>query len=198
MFICNVALEIDMMDPYLAGVLFGDGTLFRGKNRAYAVWIDQKETNGRIIEKCIEKFEERKLNVHAYGFLDKKRALVYSKKLYLEFMELRKNPVKFFNAQNQKRKFQFISGFFDAEGTVTDRLVLYNSHIKLLKAIQRFFVNLGLNAYIYRYGKIHGIQVYRKRDVAFLKRRLNCVKLRSLCEVNKHSCALRRNPAYAQ
>ena len=36
------------MDSYIAGMLYGDGTKFLGKNRAYAVTVDQHIKNKDI------------------------------------------------------------------------------------------------------------------------------------------------------
>ena len=167
------------MDAYLAGLLYGDGTLHRGKNKAYAVWIDQHERNNKIVDIAVKKLKAENLNVHHYGFLNKIRALVYSKAMYIEFQEIRSNVSKYFQSLSEKNKWQFISGFFDAEGTVTDRLVLYNSNTSLLRVIQNFLKRKGITSYIYRFGKIHGLQIYRKSDVNKIRKKLNSVKIKN-------------------
>jgi hypothetical protein len=176
-----------MFDPYLAGLLLGDGTLFRGKNRAYAVWIDQHLRNRRILDRAEEKLKANRLNVHRYSFLNKERVLVYSKETYLAFKNLKRKPVEYFKSLDEKAKFQFISGFLDAEGTITDRLVIYSKSRELLEAMQSFIVGLGVNCYIYKFGKVYGLQVYERKSIAFLSSRLNSVKLDLLRLVKKRS-----------
>jgi len=166
------------MSPYLAGLMFGDGTCFRGKNRAYGVWIDQQERNYRIVDEAEIELKRLKLNVHKYRFNDKVRALVYNKELFNEFKVLRGDAASFFESLNNKHKWDFLSGLFDAEGTVTDRLVVYNSDLKLLEVVQKFLLQQGATAYLYRFGKVWGVQVYRKQSVALLYARMNCVKLK--------------------
>jgi len=154
-----------MMDPYLIGLLFGDGTSNYGKtNKAYSVWIDQNERNLKIAKKAKQEFEQLGLNVHYYPHSKNKiRAMVYSKEIYTEFQEVRKNPVKCFRSFNKKEKLKFISGFFDAEGTVTDRIVLYNGNLDILGEIQKFIADkLNVIGHVYRYGKVYGIQIYRR------------------------------------
>ncbi len=172
------------IDSYLAGLLYGDGTCHIGKNRAYAVWIDQHEKNKDILNKAIEKFKKLDLKVHHYGFLNKFRALVYSKELFFIFKEMRNNIEKFFSELSEKEKFNFIAGFFDAEGTVTDRLVIYNSNTKLLKLIQDFLNRKEIKSYIYKFGKIFGLQIYRKSHVLLFKENISSVKIqRSISSV---------------
>ena len=33
------------MDPYLVGMIYGDGSVSKRKDGAYAVWVDQAEKN---------------------------------------------------------------------------------------------------------------------------------------------------------
>ncbi len=167
-------------NPYLAGVLYGDGTCHHGKNRAYAVWIDQIDRNKFILDRVVDELKKLGLNVHHYAHQNKFRALVYSKDFYNIFSSLRKDIVNFFENLTVNQKLEFISGFFDAEGTVTDRLVLYNGNLKLLKSIKRFFDSIDVISYIYRYGKIYGIQVYRKKSLMVLKEKLNSEKINKL------------------
>ena len=85
------------MEPYLAGLLFGDGTCHIGKtNRAYAVWIDQHIRNNYIAECAKSKLEKAGFKVHKYNFSDKVRVLVYNKTLYFQFKELRSDATQFF------------------------------------------------------------------------------------------------------
>src|SRR3989338_418434 len=177
MFMCHAACKF-LMDAYLAGLLYGDGTMNHGKNRAFAVWIDQCNRNKEIAEEASKKFREMELRVYQYGFLDKTRSLVYSKNLYKEFEILRENPVEFFDNLQDKDKWDFISGFFDAEGTVTDRIVIYNRHLKLLEAISEFLSKQGLTCKIYRFGKIFGVQIYRAKSIEIFRKSIRGIKIR--------------------
>jgi len=174
------------LDPYLAGLLFGDGTCHIGKtNRAYGIWIDQHVRNNYIAEHAKSKLEKLGFNVHKYNFRDKVRVLVYNKTLYLQFKELRSDATHFFKKLSVRKKLAFIGGFFDAEGTVTDRLVVYNQDVGLLKAIQQFYTKQKLTSYIYKFGKVHGVQVYKRNDIAFLQRNIPSLKMKSIPLVTK-------------
>ena len=174
------------MDPWIAGVLVGDGTRHHGSNRAYAVWIDQHTRNSAVLDKIQNLLIANGFKVYRYKIPDNKyRVLTYSKALYLEFESIMKNPVDFFSALPESEKKDFIAGFFDAEGTKTDRIVIYNSDKPLLEAIQRFLSEIGIPGHIYRFGKIHGLQVYRKRHATLFLEQINSVRL--ITSVNKHS-----------
>lgn len=165
-----------MFTPYLAGLLFGDGTCYRGN---YGVWIDQVKRNLFIVEEAKKELEALKFKVHYYGYLNKQRALVYSKDLYYEFISLRENPVKFFESLTKDQKKKFIAGLFDAEGTVTDRLVLYNGDLILLKHIRKFLKNNNIPSYIYKFGKIYGVQIYRREDIKKVNDIIPSLKLKN-------------------
>lgn len=177
-----------MINPYLAGVMFGDGTCHRGKNRAYAVWIDQHEKNKDIIDEVEKRFQKAKYKIYRYSFLNKIRVLTYSKELFRWFKELRSNPTSYFSKLSEKEKLDFVGGFFDAEGTYTDRVVIYNGDKKLLEEIQKFFVKLKMSAYIYKFGKIYGVQIYKKENISELKKKIYSIKFkRTFHQVKKHS-----------
>ena len=166
------------MDAYLAGLLYGDGTFYKGKNRAYSVWIDQNNKNIAIIVEAAKKFKQRNLRVYQYGFLDKTRALVYSKPLFLLFVALRKSPVAIFSNYSEIEKWDFISGFFDAEGTVTDRVVIYNGHLQLLETIKKFLTSQGVVCHLYKFGKIYGVQIYQRKSIEILRNQMCGVKIK--------------------
>ena len=168
------------MDAYLAGLLYGDGTMNHGKNRAYAVWIDQHERNKEIVEEATKKFKEMGLKPYQYGFLDKIRSLVYSKNLYIEFSGIRKDVVGYFDGLTEMNRWNFISGFFDAEGTVTDRVVIYNGNVQLLNAISEFLKSKMINCHIYRFGKISGLQIYRRASIEIFKQNIHGIKLKKI------------------
>ena len=148
------------MNSYLSGVLVGDGCKYLAKNGAFSVWIDQHNRNLKILEKTKKILEKDGYKTYYYKIPDnKQRVLTYSKKLYLEFENIRKNLIEYFEKLPKKEKMKFIAGFFDAEGTVTDRLVIYNSNRKLLESLKKFLEKLGIICYIYRFGKIFGLQI---------------------------------------
>ena len=180
MFKYHVGQKISM-NPYLTGLFVGDGTMYLGKNWKYQVWIDQHDKNIDILKKAVEILRKEGFNVCVYKVPgNKTRAYVCAKRLFIEFSEIRKNPVKYFLNLNEKEKKEFIAGFFDAEGTVTDRLVIYNGNIELLQAIEKFLKELGLICYIYRFGKILGIQIYRKKSVEKFVEQIRCIKISRL------------------
>ena len=171
------------MNPYLMGVLFGDGTCNYSKsNRAYQVWIDQHIKNEDIAKKTKSLFIDSGFNVHYYYFLNKVRVRVYSKELYKLFKEMRLNPKDYFNNLSNHDKLEFIAGFFDAEGTVTDRYVMYNMEKKLLD-VMKSFLEVSIKCYIYKFGKVYGLQIYRKNDMKKFKEIIPSIKINrsSLC-----------------
>lgn len=57
------------MDAYIAGMLYGDGTFFKGKkNRAYYVCVDQHIKNKDISDFLKKKLKQSEFNVHDYNF----------------------------------------------------------------------------------------------------------------------------------
>ena len=170
------------MNAYLIELLIGDGSRYSSKNGRYMVWLDQNIRNIKILEKAKAILEKLGLNVFLYSISNnKKRVLVYSKKLFLYFKKVAENPANFFISLSENEKKEFIAGFLDAEGTVTDRVVIYNSNKELLEVIKTFLQNNGVSCNIYRFGKIYGIQIYKKSSILILKKIIrHSVKLSSL------------------
>src|SRR3989338_3081332 len=166
------------MDAWLAGVLVGDGTRNYGKNKAYAVWIDQHKRNKVVLYNVQQKLNSANFKTYRYDVpAEKSRVLTYSKSLFLEFEEIMKDAAKFFSTLSTKEKKDFVAGFFDAEGTATDRFVIYNSNKELLQAIQEFLQKIGIPNYIYRFGKIHGLQIYRKNHMQIFLKEIKAIRL---------------------
>lgn len=165
------------MKNYLIGLLVGDGALHKRKNGAYAVWIDQHTKNIKIFRKAVSIFNSLKYKTYVYNVPDNKiRVLTYCKELFEQLKEIRENHVNFFEKLSASEKKKFIGGFFDAEGTVTDRLVVYNKNKKLLEAIKKFLEQMGIVCYIYKYGKVFGIQIYREDSIRIFLKEIKCIK----------------------
>lgn len=175
------------MDAYLMGLLLGDGTSNYSKsNGAYQVWIDQKRfDNEYIAQEAKRLFEKLGFNVCYYYFLDKVRARVYSKELFTLFRNMKSNPKAYFDNLSSKNKLKFISGFFDAEGTVTDRYVIYNGDSILLESMQSFLETKSIVSYIYKFGKVFGLQIYRKNDMIKFKKIIRSLKVYRIPSVKK-------------
>lgn len=162
MFIYHIDIILKM-DNYLAGVLFGDGTCYKAKNGAYSVWIDQHERNKKVLDRVSQLLIQGGFKVYRYATNNSKsRVLTYSKKLFIEFSLLKNKPLDHFRGLNKNGKKEFIAGLFDAEGTQTDRVVIYNEHLLLLEEIKRFLETISIESHIYKFGKVFGIQIYRK------------------------------------
>ncbi len=152
-------------DAYLLGLLFGDGTMnHNAKNRAYQVWIDQHKKNKIVSNEAEKRLLFLKYNVFKFAYRDKIRVAINSKKFFDLFSLIRKDPSRFFNSLDKERKFEFIAGFYDAEGTHTDRVVIYNKNKELLKKIEEFFYKNQIIGHIYRFPKVFGLQIYRKES----------------------------------
>ena len=156
--------------PYLAGILFGDGTSHKGANGAYSVWIDQNDKE-ILQQNVVPQLESLGPKVHYYSYFAKAdnmrkwRALIHSKKIYLWFKKLKQNPGKYVEQLSNKELKEFVAGLFDAEGTITDRLVFYNRNKELLGKIKERLDAIGIKSNLYKFGKVYGIQLYRKEYV---------------------------------
>ena len=182
-----------MMDKYVVGLLFGDGVAHRNKrNRSYAIWIDQHVKNLDILEELKRIFIKNKIKFYWYKVPDNKiRIFSYSKDKYLEIKGVKENSSSFFKKLSNIQKKKFIAGLFDAEGTVTDRLVTYNKDKKLLEEIKKFLETLGIISYIYKFSKVFGLQIYRKIHIQIFKKHIKSVKLsRAIQPGNKRSQVL--------
>ena len=172
------------IDPYLVGVLYGDGSISKRKDGAYAVWIDQVKRNRDIIERVKSQFKQLGLKVFAYRYYAKAdhtfkyRALVYSKKLFLELRKIFKDISNYTKKLAAGAVKSFIAGFLDAEGTVTDRVVIYNKNLELLQTIQDRLTRMDIpNVYIYKFGVVEGLQIYRMNSLRKLVKEIPSVKL---------------------
>ncbi len=159
------------IDPYLVGVLYGDGWTYKRSDGSYVNCIDQAEKNKRIIlEEVIPRFRKMGFKTNPYRFFAKHdgifkwRALVYSKALHLQLKETFPRIVRYFKNLSIHDSKLFIAGFMDAEGTVMGKkLAIYNKNIKLLKAIQRKLQKIGIEPTpIYKYNVVHGLTLIRK------------------------------------
>jgi hypothetical protein len=124
-------------------------------------------------------------NVHFYDYTSRSdgahkwRALVYSKNLFHWFREMRKDIVQIVTSMDNEEFKIFVAGFFDAEGTRTDRLVIYNKNEELLIAIQERLQQIDIPSHIYKYGVVHGIQIYRRLDVEKFCRLIPAYRLKA-------------------
>ena len=175
------------IDPYLVGFLRGDGSISKRKDGAYAVWVDQAEKNRDIFRKgVLPRFERLGPKVYSYRYYAKKdktykfRALVYSKELYTELRKIFRGIKPYIDGLSERQVKQFIAGMMDAEGTVTDRVVIYNKNTRLLRLIQQRLDQLGVsNSHIYKFGVVYGLQIYRRKSLKSLVGEIPSVKLRS-------------------
>ena len=161
------------VDPYIAGIFFGDGCIYKRKDGAYCAWIDQADKNKVVLEReVIPRLTRMQLKPHFYryhvakGNVVKWRVLVYSKEFYMVMDEILRKATEYFKELSDMEATQFIAGLFDAEGTKTDRIVIYNRDINILSMVKWRLENLGIkNSHIYSFGSIYGLQIYRKPSV---------------------------------
>ena len=138
-----------------------------------------------LSSEVVPRLQKMNFKVHFYDYTSradgshKWRALVFSKDLFLWFGEMRRNITDVVDGLTNKDFKNFLAGFFDAEGTHTDRLVIYNKNKKLLVSIQRRLLDIGISGQIYRYGAVHGIQIYRKLDVEKFRRLIPSYRLKA-------------------
>ena len=175
------------IDPYLVGFLRGDGSTSKRKDGAYAVWVDQAEKNRDIFEQgVLPRFERLGPKVYSYRYYAKEdktyklRALVYSKELYTKLRKIFHDIKSYIDSLSDNHVKQFIAGLIDAEGTVTDRVIIYNKNTRLLRLVQQQLDKLGVkNSHIYKFGVVHGLQIYRRASLKSLVGEIPSVKLRS-------------------
>jgi LAGLIDADG DNA endonuclease family protein len=174
------------LDPYLVGIIRGDGSANKRKDGAFAVWVDQAEKNRKIAEEVKLRFERLGLNTFFYKYYAKQdkawkyRALVYSKELFMRLKSVFRNIRAYINKLSDGEAKQFIAGVLDAEGTITDRIVIYNKNMVLLRAVQNKLNELGIfHSHIYKFGVVHGLQIYRRESLKSIVGEIPAVKLRS-------------------
>jgi len=83
------------VDPYIAGIFFGDGCIYKRKDGAYCAWIDQADKNKAVLEReVIPRLTRMQLKPHFYSYhvakgnVVKWRVLVYSKEFYMVMDEI--------------------------------------------------------------------------------------------------------------
>ncbi len=143
------------IDPYLTAILYGDGSVSLRKDGAYAIWIDQAEINRDImVNEVIPRLRHLGSKVYVYRYYAKKdktykfRALIYSKQVYKSLKFIFNSIDTYLNELSNYEARTFIAGLMDAEGTVTDRIVIYNSNRKLLEAVRNKLIQMGFE-YVY-------------------------------------------------
>ena len=83
------------------------------------------------------------------------RLLIYSKELFVLLQEVFQRIPEYFENLSDTEARQFIAALFDAEGTKTDRIVIYNQNVDLLKRISIKLESLGIkDSHIYSFGKV--------------------------------------------
>jgi len=105
------------------------------------VTIDQKEMEWlkNIIKPILEKLGHKATFYRFKTGEDyfKWRVTTYSKHLFKLFKEIKKDSVGFVEKLRKRELMNFIAGFFDAEGSITDRINIYNKDIDLLYFIKK-------------------------------------------------------------
>lgn len=76
----------------------------------------------------------------------------------------KQNPRKYVEQLSDDELKGFVAGLFDAEGTITDRLV-YNGNKELHVMIKERLDLIGIKSNLYKFGKVYGLQLYRKKYV---------------------------------
>ena len=176
-----------MIDPYIAGVFFGDGTTYKRKDGACCVWIDQTERNKKVLENGVmPRIKKMNIKAHLYRYYAKSdhtvkwRVLVYSKDFYMAIRNIAARVTEYFSELSDMEAIEFIAGLFDAEGTKTDRIVIYNRNLKLLNLIKERLEKLGIqNIYVYKFASVYGLQIYRKRSVKKFLERIPSTRLKA-------------------
>ena len=175
------------IDPYLVGILYGDGWTYVREAGSYVTCIDQAEKNKEIIiQEVIPRFKKMGFRVNPYVFFAKHdsifkwRAQVYSKGLYLQLKETFPRIVSYFETLQADEAKQFIAGFIDAEGTIAKgAIIIYNQNEALLDAVQKRFRDFGIApTYIYPYNVVKGLVIMRRECVKKLIQEVPAMKFR--------------------
>ncbi len=175
------------IDPYLVGILYGDGWTYLREAGSYVTCIDQAEKNKRIIiEEVIPRLSRMGFRLKPYVYFAKHddifkwRAQVYSKALHLQLKEIFSSIISYFEKLSIEEAKQFIAGFFDAEGTIIRcAVIIYNKDEKLLVAIQQRFRDMGISpTYIYPYNVVKGLTIMRKACIKKMIQEIPALKFR--------------------
>lgn len=60
------------IDPYIAGLFFGDGTIYKRRDGAYCVWIDQTNKNKIVLEcELIPRLTKMGIKLYFYSYYAK-------------------------------------------------------------------------------------------------------------------------------
>ena len=151
-----------MLDPQLLGFLIGDGWRYNDCHRNYLLGFTQSVRNSEIMNhyrhmmaqlgKVYQKYRRRK---NAYDIYIK------NKQLFNAFGEYAANPAELFKRLTKEEKRKFVTGFVDAEASVTvERCRIYNSNHSLLIKIQRYLkVEVGIHAILYRDKRVWVLEI---------------------------------------
>ena len=140
------------------GFVFGaaeDGTVYcKEKKCEYILEIEQLDKRWLLeVQKALEKGFGLKSSIRQRKTRKYYRLVVYSKDLYNELLEMRKDFGKILSAPLQFQK-GFVQGLFDAEGSVSKRrysLRAYNKKHKLLHVAKTVLERAGVKpAYLLR------------------------------------------------
>ncbi|MEM0121733.1 MAG: LAGLIDADG family homing endonuclease [Thermoprotei archaeon] len=195
----NPNLSIEKM-PYLIGAFLGDGNININKKKGnyqvrFFIGLNPKNLE---FENAIQ-MAIRKLGLHSKAFYTKgkKKCIViitYSKKLCMFFKRIKKN-LNLLNPmlQNQKWLQNFVTGFYDAEGTYNkaNKLVsMSNTNRELITFVKKALEVIGFNSatiYVVNYKghpswqPLYRIQLNKKAEST------RFIKMVSLC---RQECTL--------
>ena len=179
------------VDPYLVGVLRGDGWTYDRGLGSYVTCIDQAEQNKHIIiDEVVPRFRRMGLWTKPYRYFAKHdgifkwRSLVYSKALHQELKRIFSDMTSYIKSLSVKDFLLFIAGFFDAEGTMSykgsKRLVIYNQNRAWLVAMQHRLNDIGIvPTYTYKYNVVYGLTIIRKLCIKRFLREVPARKFRT-------------------
>ena len=154
------------------GFMYGDGYAY--KNTANGSWIigfEQSWKNKHLAEfykKILEKVT-RKIQLRE----KKEKILVYTynKRLSQFLITLKKNPTLILKNLQPSQKREFILGFFDADGSITTKeIVFYDYNKELLLEISEFLKKVGIKGKVKKNKNIWRLRIREKNSrIKFFK-----------------------------
>lgn len=158
-------LETTFNFGYLCGLVLGDGYLFRTKNRNYRVSLESTDEELATLFVEVARnlgfnplgYKRAKLRSFKSGYSYSNESWVItinSKQLYYLLRPFKKEDflwqIPIFLVKKKEAILGFLSGLFDAEGTVDKKgLALSSKRIENVKQIQIVLSNVGIKSRLY-------------------------------------------------
>jgi len=159
---------------YCFGAICGDGATYieQSPSPTYVLWFSSHDRP--FADKLYTTWKEEGYNPYLYPRFEKHTfrwiVKVKNKELYGKYQQFRNNLN--LSSLAEKEVLDFIRGFFDAEGYITENVAgIVNTDKAILEQLQTFLRNHGVNGNILRGQRagdpvcVHGVKGVRRKDM---------------------------------